>query len=182
MPPGRCRRNRSAEGTAARPRRGDDPADGRDRHPDRRGDRPEPGDLDFAAGLITIRRGKGGRGRTIPVGPATIAAIRTYLATRQQQPHADRPELWLGERSCGLAADALYRALRRRAEAAGISGFRPHRLRHTAAHRWLAAGGTESGLMAMAGWTRTDMLVRYTRANPSERAAAEARRLDRGRF
>lgn len=139
-------------------------------------------DLDLTAGLITIRRGKGGRGRTIPVGPATIAAIRTYLATRQQQPHADRPELWLGERSCGLAADALYRSLRRRAEAAGISGFRPHRLRHTAAHRWLAAGGTESGLMAMAGWTRTDMLVRYTRANASERAAAEARRLDLGRF
>ena len=34
--------------------------------------------------------------------------------------------------------------------------------------------------MAMAGWTRTDMLVRYTRANASERAAAEARRLDLG--
>lgn len=139
-----------------------------------------PGDLDLVAGLITIQRGKGGRGRVIPVGPATTAAIRIYLATRQQQRQADRPELWLGERGCGLAADALYRSLRRRAEASGISGFRPHRLRHTAAHRWLAAGGTESGLMAMAGWTRTDMLVRYTRANAGERAAAEARRLDLG--
>lgn len=30
--------------------------------------------------------------------------------------------------------------------------------------RWLADGGSESGLMAIAGWTRTDMLIRYTRA------------------
>lgn len=54
------------------------------------------------------------------------------------------------------------------------------RIRHrrSAAHRWLAAGGSESGLMAIAGWTRTDVLVRYTHVRASERAAAEARRLD----
>lgn len=138
------------------------------------------GDLDLATGLVTIRRGKGGRGRVIPIGQATATAIRTYLAVRTTQPHADREELWLGERRCGLAADALYRSLRRRAERAGITGFRPHRLRHIAAHRWLADGGSGSGLMAMAGWTRVEMLIRYTRANASERAAAEARRLDLG--
>jgi site-specific recombinase XerD len=137
-------------------------------------------DLDLDAGLVTIQRGKDGRGRVIPVGPATTAAIRTYLAVRRTQPHADREELWLGERRCGLAADALYRSLRRRADLAGIAGFRPHRLRHTAAHRWLAAGGSESGLMAMAGWTRVEMLIRYTRAHAGERAATEARRLDLG--
>jgi hypothetical protein len=59
-------------------------------------------------------------------------------------------------------------------------GFRPHRLRHTAAHRWLAAGGSESGFMSIAGWPRTDMLIRYTRARASELAADEARRLNLG--
>jgi hypothetical protein len=34
--------------------------------------------------------------------------------------------------------------------------------------------------MAIAGWTRTDMLVRYTRARACERAADEARRLNLG--
>jgi hypothetical protein len=34
--------------------------------------------------------------------------------------------------------------------------------------------------MAIAGWTRTDMLVRYTRSRASERAAQEARRLNLG--
>lgn len=52
------------------------------------------GDLDLATGLVTIRRGKGGRGRVIPIGQATATAIRTYLAVRTTQPHADREELW----------------------------------------------------------------------------------------
>jgi len=34
--------------------------------------------------------------------------------------------------------------------------------------------------MAMAGWTRVEMLIRYTRSNTSERAAAEAHRLNLG--
>jgi hypothetical protein len=34
--------------------------------------------------------------------------------------------------------------------------------------------------MAIAGWSRTDMLVRYTRAHAAERAADEARRLNLG--
>lgn len=61
---------------------------------------------------------------------------------------ASRPELWLGDRSKGFSYDALHKTLRLRADAAGIEGFHPHRLRHTAAHRWLAAGGSEGGLMA----------------------------------
>jgi len=34
--------------------------------------------------------------------------------------------------------------------------------------------------MAVAGWTRRDMIDRYTRATASERAAEEARRLGLG--
>jgi integrase len=40
-------------------------------------------------------------------------------------------------------------ALKRRAQAAGIDGFHLHLLRHTAATRWLRAGGSEAGLMPM---------------------------------
>ena len=137
-------------------------------------------DLDLPAGRITIHFGKGGRSRTIPVGPTTVRAICDYLSLRQQHPAADHPDLWLGTRGTRFGYDGLGKALRRRATLAGIRGFHPHKLRHTAAHRWLAKGGSESGLMAMAGWTRTDMLIRYTRATAAERAAAEARRLDLG--
>ncbi|MBI1351228.1 MAG: tyrosine-type recombinase/integrase [Actinomycetales bacterium] len=137
-------------------------------------------DLDPLGRLITIRRGKGGRRRVIPIGQATTEAMLAYLAERESHPLAHTSDLWLGQGTKRFGRDGLYRGLRRRAQRAGVQGFRPHRLRHTAAHRWLAAGGSESGLMAIAGWTRTDMLVRYTRARASERAAAEARRLDLG--
>jgi integrase len=137
-------------------------------------------DLDLDVNRITVRRGKGGNLRTIPVGPSTIAAIRAYLPERDRHPAADGPRLWLGERGASFGYDGLNQALRRRAQHAGIDGFHLHRLRHTAAHRWLAAGGSETGLMAMAGWSRTDMLVRYTRATAADRAAAEALRLDLG--
>lgn len=137
-------------------------------------------DVDLIGRLITIRRGKGGRGRVIPIGPATTEALLVYLELREQHPLAPSPDLWLGNRGQQFGREGLSRALRRRAQRAEVQGFRPHRLRHTAAHRWLAAGGSESGLMAIAGWTRSDMLVRYTRARASERAAAEARRLDLG--
>ena len=140
----------------------------------------EVADLDLDIHRITVRRGKGGILRTIPVGPTTIAAIRAYLDEREHHSRAESARLWLGERGATFGYDGLNRALRRRARQAGVDGFHLHRLRHTAAHRWLAAGGSESGLMAMAGWTRTDMLVRYTRATAAERAAAEALRLDLG--
>lgn len=140
----------------------------------------ELADLDLDVNRITVRRGKGGHLRMVPVGSKTIAAIRAYLPERAQHPAADGPRLWLGERGASFGYDGLNQALRRRATQADIDGFHLHRLRHTAAHRWLAAGGSESGLMAMAGWSRTDMLVRYTRATAAERAASEALRLDLG--
>lgn len=137
-------------------------------------------DLDLIGRLITIRRGKGGRGRLIPIGQATTEALLVYLDERARHPLAYVPDLWLGHRGKRFGREGLTRSLRRRAQRAGVQGFRPHRLRHTAAHRWLAAGGSESGIMAIAGWTRADMLVRYTRARASERAAEEARRLNLG--
>lgn len=137
-------------------------------------------DVDLESGRVTVHRGKGGRGRVIPIGPATGDVLRAYLALREHHRCADSPNLWLGERGAEFGYDGLSKALRRRAALAGITGFHPHKLRHTAAHRWLAAGGSESGLMAIAGWTRTDMLARYTRAHASERAAEEAARLDLG--
>ncbi|WP_244269107.1 tyrosine-type recombinase/integrase [Mycobacterium parascrofulaceum] len=68
----------------------------------------------------------------------------------------------------------------RRTELAGIEGFHPHLMRHTAASRWLAADGSEGGLMAVAGWSTRDMIDRYTRGTAADRAAAEARNLNLG--
>ncbi|CAN5556376.1 site-specific tyrosine recombinase XerD [soil metagenome] len=138
-------------------------------------------DIDLKAGVGIVRRGKGGKGRTVPFGPQTIRALDRYLRVRRGHRLAEAcPDLWLGDRGKQFSYDAMHKSLAARAAAAGITGFHPHKLRHTAAHRWLAAGGSEGGLMAVAGWARPDMLLRYTRAQASSRAADEARRLNLG--
>jgi len=138
-------------------------------------------DLDLPGGTAVVRRGKGGKGRVVPFGPHTARALDRYLRIRRtHRLAASSPALWLGDRGKRFSYDALHQALGARADRAGIHGFHPHLLRHTAAHRWLSAGGSEGGLMAVAGWTRPDMLLRYTKAQASARAAEEARALNLG--
>lgn len=138
-------------------------------------------DVDNLAGTVVVRRGKGGKGRVVSYGPQTARALDRYLRLRRLHSlAATSPALWLGDRGKRFNYEGLAKTLKRRADAAGVVGFHPHKLRHTAAHRWLAAGGSESGLMAVAGWSKPDMLMRYTRAQASSRAAEEARRLNLG--
>ncbi|MDQ1049123.1 tyrosine-type recombinase/integrase [Streptomyces sp. V4I2] len=138
------------------------------------------GDVNLRDGGAVIRKGKGGQGRAVPFGAQAGRAIDRYVRIRRTHRLADSPALWLGDRGKGFSYDGLYVALKHRAQLAGIDGFHPHLMRHTAASRWLAAGGSEGGLMAVAGWTRRDMLDRYTRASSERRAADEARRLNLG--
>ena len=137
-------------------------------------------DVNLPAGVAIVRRGKGGKGRSVPFGPQTTRALDRYIRARRTHRLAATDALWLGDRGKAFGYDGLHKTLAMRAAIAGIEGFHPHRLRHTAAHRWLAAGGSEGGLMAVAGWERPDMLLRYTRAQASARAADEASRLNLG--
>jgi site-specific recombinase XerD len=137
-------------------------------------------DVDLKRGAAVVRRGKGGKGRRLPLGPQTIRAMDRYLRVRRTHRLAASPALWVGDRSRGFTYYALHKTLAYRAELAGIQDFHPHVLRHTAAGRWLAAGGSEGGLMAVAGWSRRDMIDRYTRGTSERRAAEEARRLNLG--
>ena len=139
-----------------------------------------PDDLDLGRGLAVVRRGKGGKGRVVPFGPQTGAALDRYIRARRTHRLADTPALWLGGAGQGCGYHGLDAAIKRRAAAAGIPRFHLHLLRSTAATRWLRAGGSEQGLMAVAGWSSRAMLDRYTGASASERAADEARRLNLG--
>ena len=137
-------------------------------------------DVDLQQGRATVRRGKGGKGRVVPFGPQTAAAVDRYIRARRAHRLSDTAALWLGGGGQTFSYAGLNMALKRRAQAAGIEGFHLHLMRHTAATRWLRAGGSEGGLMAVAGWSTRSMVDRYTGASASERAAAEARGLGLG--
>ena len=60
-------------------------------------------DLDLQRGLVTVHRGKGGKGRVAPFGPQTARAIDRYLRARRTHRLADTTALWLGDRGKELA-------------------------------------------------------------------------------
>lgn len=137
-------------------------------------------DLNLQNGTATIRRGKGGKGRTVSFGDQTRAAIDRYVRMRRRSPQASSKKLWLGTGTRTFAYGGLYRTLLKRGQSAGLKNFHPHILRHTGAGRWLEKGGSEGGLMSVAGWEDSRMVYRYTKATSAKRAAEEARRLNLG--
>jgi len=137
-------------------------------------------ETNLAAGTVVIRRGKGGKGRIVPFGPFTARSLDRYVRARRSHVLAATDALWLGGRGRGFAYAGLYDTLHERAEVAGLRDFHPHRLRHTFADRWLDKGGSEGGLMAVAGWERPEMLRRYTKGRQAARALEEARGLNLG--
>src|SRR6202012_2579887 len=80
-------------------------------------------DVDVGRGLVTITRGKGGRGRIVPFGPQTAQAIDRYIRMRRSHRLADTGALWVGGGGKGFQYYGLSAALKARAEAAGIEGF-----------------------------------------------------------
>jgi integrase len=132
-------------------------------------------DLDLDARTVTVV-GKGRRRRTIPFGPKSAEALAEYLRLRQLHPLNRERAVWLGAKGA-LTPSGVTQMLHRRCAQARIAPLHPHQFRHTAAHNWLAVGGSEGDAMRLFGWRSREMLSRYGAALADERAQASYHRL-----
>lgn len=125
-------------------------------------------DVDWAQRLVTVRKGKGGKFRVVPLGAKVERALEKYLA------HKGRPEcahLFLNNRGEPLNYRALASTLTRLERRAGVH-CNAHLWRHGAAIQYLRSGGRVETLRAMLGHTTLQMTLHYTQIAGVDLSAA----------
>jgi site-specific recombinase XerD len=134
-------------------------------------------DVSVSKGRALVR-GKGDKDRLIPFSPSTAMLLDRYLRARRKHRLAEESAaLWLGDRGKTFGYDSMWYMVKKRAALAGVQGVHPHMFRRTFADRWLSAGGSTDGLMAVAGWEDMSMIKIYAGARANVRGLEEHRRL-----
>ena len=129
---------------------------------------------DMAGDWLRVRRGKGGRPRSVPVSAVLAEASRVYLArSRAVLAQAGCERLLVNTRGQAWTPDAMRLALRRLGRRAHIEGVRvsPHTFRHQFAHDVAFTGGSLIALRDVLGHRSVTMVERY--AVPDDRAREE---------
>ena len=133
-------------------------------------------DYDPDTGRLTVRRGKGGKARTVWATHPTRTAIDTWLAVRGELPG---PLLCPVSKSGQvtvrrLSGQAVRAALLRRAEHAQVAAFSPHDLRRTFVGDLLERGADIAAVQQLAGHASVTTTARYDRRpDTARRRAAE---------
>jgi integrase len=153
----------------------------------------EHGDVDLAAGVLTLRLTKFGKSRLAPLHPTTCMALRAYVDRRTARLGARcGPTFFVGEKGGRLLHQYVHRVFWRLSREIGLrrpgdrTGPRVHDLRHTFAIRtllgWYRNGGdVEKNLPALStylGHACVRDTYWYLSACP-ELMQEAARRLDR---
>ena len=109
------------------------------------------GDVDFSRGIITVREGKGGHDRAIPIAEPLFDPLKTQCGDRPKN------ELVFG----GLSSGSIYRIVKNAALACGLRDIHPHSLRHMFATRLLEAGANIREVQALLGHQSLDPTAIY---------------------
>jgi site-specific recombinase XerD len=126
-------------------------------------------DLGERSGKVTVRQGKHGHYREVPLTIDVRKALVTYLETAHPDPTNPATPLWVGTRGELSHRSSVTRLLAKYALQAGIEPVNPHALRHTFATRYLNANpGDLRGLARLLGHTSLDTVMIYTEPTMQE--------------
>ncbi|MFI6468636.1 tyrosine-type recombinase/integrase [Streptomyces sp. NPDC050538] len=141
------------------------------------------GDLDLDLKVLRVL-GKKSKWRSVPFGNTTAQALDRYLraaAKHKGKPLTEDMWLWWGADRRHIhhrfTIWGVGQMLKNRCEQAGIPPLHPHQFRHTFAHKWKLAGGSDDDLMRITGWSSREMINRYGASAGSERARIAHARL-----
>ncbi len=115
-------------------------------------------DVDFTRGLIQIQKSKTNRKRIVPINK-TVKSMLENLKRKS--------EYVFPSPKTGGKLTEIKRSFGRAVKTAGISDFRFHDLRHTAASRMADAGADAFTLATILGHSDIRMTARYTHATNS---------------
>ena len=125
----------------------------------------ERGDYDEESGSLLVRRGKGGKSRTVYVAGGAGEAVAAWLLLRGE---AEGALLWpvlKGGKLVArrLSAQTVRDVLEKRARQAGLKSLSPHDLRRTFISDLLEAGADISTVQKLAGHASVTTTTRYDR-------------------
>jgi integrase/recombinase XerD len=125
--------------------------------------------------------GKGAKERMVPIHPRAVAALKIYLALREQRFKSPAPELFLGRSGRKLSRVQFWRLLRALGERAGLkTPLHPHLLRHTFATHLLEGGADLRSVQEMLGHADLSTTQIYTHLDAAALKAAHAKHHPRG--
>ena len=108
--------------------------------------------------------GKGSKRRTVPVGPAALAALRDWLTLRGQVAAPQEPALFVSQRGSRLTASQVRSRLKGLALQAGLpTHVHPHMLRHSFASHLLQSSGDLRAVQELLGHANISTTQVYTR-------------------
>jgi integrase len=125
------------------------------------------GDIDFEAGIVRIRHGKGDKARAAAIlGAAALDALKDLKAAQPQgYQHVFTPfrrgGAWAHD--VPISGTDVYRIVVETARRAGVD-FKPHDLRRTLITSALRAGSSLADVQLQAGHARGETTLRYAKA------------------
>lgn len=140
--------------------------------------------LDLAGQFLQVVRGKGGRGRMIPLGEEALYWVGRYLRVGRPQllRDLDQRRLFLSKNGRIIARANLAKMVRVAATRAGLEkAVTPHVLRHSCATHMLRRGANLRHIQELLGHASPATTQRYTRLEISDLHWAHRRFHPRGR-
>lgn len=134
-------------------------------------------DVNLAAGWVRLF-GKGAKERIVPIGRLAREAIEKYLKHLRPElvdPELPNAALFVSRRGQPLDGSAVYRLVRRCADAARLGEFGPHRLRHACATAMLEGGANLRVVQELLGHSSVTTTEIYTHVTAARLADVHAR-------